>query len=198
MNFLLELDHFLFFLGNAVWHFPFFDWFMPIITDFSRTAPFLLVGYLWLIFGSGGRHRALALALLVGVGLADITSSRVVKKSVGRRRPCCTEPAARLLIGCKGSKSFPSSHAANTAAAAAVIIAMRGLAGGAPFVAIAAMVGYSRLYVGVHFPLDILAGFLLGGFIGYAAGIFFRGRDSLTVTSPSPTDPPTTSIPERS
>jgi undecaprenyl-diphosphatase len=188
VNFLLEFDRFLFFLGNTIWHVPALDWFMPIITDFSRWAPLLGMVFVWLLFGAGGKHRVLALALLIGVGSADIVSSRFIKKTVARRRPCCTEITARKLIGCKSSKSFPSSHAANTAAAAAVIITMRGWWIGAPFAILAGMVGYSRLYVGVHFPLDILGGFLLGAMIGSLVGSFIHRRRPLTqrLRHPSP------------
>lgn len=75
-------------------------------------------------------------------------------------------------IGCLKSFSFPSSHAANTAAVAAIVLCMRGWLMGFPVLLLSLIVSFSRVYVGVHYPVDVLYGMLLGLFLGV---LVFRG-----------------------
>ena len=131
--------------------------------------PFILAAWLWLLFGRGGKHRALALVLLVGVGLTDVVNSRLLKPLFGRKRPCVVEKNCWLPMGIKTSKSFPSSHAANAGAFAGIILLEAGPAIGAPFLALAAAVAYSRVYVGVHYPLDVAAGLVVGFLMAWSA-----------------------------
>ncbi|HEY9071826.1 MAG TPA: phosphatase PAP2 family protein [Candidatus Ozemobacteraceae bacterium] len=162
METILAADRFLFHLFNGIWTCGAFDVAMPLITDAKLWVPLLLAAWLWLLLGASGKWRATALLLLVAIGASDQLSSAVVKKAVGRKRPCCMEADARLLVPCKGSRSFPSSHAANTAAAAAVIWLETGTAAGIVLTLLSLAVGYSRIYIGVHYPFDVLTGWLLG------------------------------------
>ncbi len=162
METILAADRALFHLLNGVWTCGFLDIAMTLVTDAKLWAPFLITAWLWLVFGAQGRHRALALLIALGIGGSDYLTSGIIKKAVGRERPCCAEPDARLLVPCKRSKSFPSSHASNTAAAAAVIWIEAGPAAGVCVAALSFAVGYSRIYIGVHYPFDVLVGWLLG------------------------------------
>ena len=167
LDLLLNADRSLFLLLNVQWSNGFLDGMMPIVTDLSYWFALLVPLYAYLWFGGQGKHRALALLLLLAVGTTDQISSSVIKKQVGRKRPCCALEQSRKLLGCKTSKSFPSSHAANTAAVAGVILFEKGLAIGIPFLVISGIVSYSRIYVGVHYPLDVTMGMILGLFIGF-------------------------------
>ncbi len=159
---MLEFDRSLFTLLNEAWTTPWLDQVMPLVTNAKLWAPFLAAAWLWLLLGFAGRWRPLALCLLVAIGLSDLVSARVVKPLVGRDRPCCAEPAVRLLVSRTTSRSFPSSHAANAGAAAAVVWAEAGWAAGLPVLLLALTVSWSRVYVGVHYPLDVVAGLCLG------------------------------------
>jgi undecaprenyl-diphosphatase len=118
------------------------------------------------------RGRAGVWAVLLAglaVGITDLVVAEVVKPWVDRLRPCFALPDVRLLIPRQPhSPSFPSSHAANCFAIATVLATL-----GPGFARIcflvAALVALSRVYLGVHYPLDILAGALLG--LGVGAGV---------------------------
>ena len=163
----MNLDQQLFHLFNGVLTHPWLDIAMPFITDQKHWLPFLAAGWFWLLLGRGGANRRLAgLLVLIIIG-ADQMSSAVIKPLVARKRPCCAEATPRLLIPCKSSRSFPSSHAANTAGVAGVIWLETGWRYGLPFWLIALAVGYSRIYVGVHYPLDVAAGHALGWVLAF-------------------------------
>jgi undecaprenyl-diphosphatase len=92
--------------------------------------------------------------------LADAASdgaAELLKAAVGERRPHIAHP----LLAVPHSKSFPSGHAATSFACATVLAVLAPRA--APFLYVLAFaIAYSRLYVGVHWPLDVVAGALIG------------------------------------
>lgn len=180
MDFLISLDHSLFQLLNGSLTSGFLDWFMPFITDAKNWLPLIAIVWLAMICSGRARLRVLALALLVAVGFTDLICARIVKPLVGRTRPCelaqNTDFKCRRLLPLKTSRSFPSNHAANTAAFAAAMIAMCGFKAGWPFIIISFLVGYSRIYVGVHFPLDVAVGWLIGSIFALAVCRFIRDK----------------------
>jgi undecaprenyl-diphosphatase len=155
-------------------------------------APFLLDMLLWRAVPApllplrretarllGTRTRVVVLTLALAVGMADLAANHL-KDLVDRQRPC-TDPAVSELVDARwtvhGSKSFPSSHAANSAAMATVV-ALYFPAALIPAVALAFLVGFSRIYLGVHYPLDVAAGWLLGALSG---GVFYMALEVLSI-----------------
>ena len=163
------VDRALLLLLNRSWTSALLDVLMPTLTDPHRerwivygAAPVALGAWLW---KDGKRAlRVLVLAALA-LGAADLVAYRVVKPLVSRPRPNHAVAGVIQRAPAGGAMGFPSNHAANAAAAAAVAAtaypAYRLL-----FWALAALVAYSRVYCGVHYPGDVLAGLALGALIG--------------------------------
>jgi undecaprenyl-diphosphatase len=99
--------------------------------------------------------------VVLAIGLASLITDGVVKPLVGRHRPYTDRSDVVLLAGRPTDASFPSSHAANSFAGAYVLARVfpefR-----AAFWTLAILVAFSRVYVGVHYPLDVAAGAVLG------------------------------------
>jgi undecaprenyl-diphosphatase len=112
------------------------------------------------------RRRALPPTMpLAAVALAGASlASSGLKDVFDRARPSVADPTVIALIGLPGDASFPSGHATSAFAAAGVVMALHP-ALRAPALALAALVALSRVYLGVHHPVDVLAGALLGAAI---------------------------------
>jgi undecaprenyl-diphosphatase len=139
-----------------------------------------VVGYfgtIWIALAAGislATHRSIAFPVLLtasSVWTADLLAL-AVKAAVERPRPSVTIPQTDPLIGA-GGWSFPSSHAA-TAFAGAVSLTYLWRRAAPLFFLLAAAIAFSRVYVGVHYPGDVLAGAALGSVVGLAWVAAFR------------------------
>ena len=166
MEYIISFDTYLFYLINNGLSNKIFDAFMPFITEMDNWLMIYILGFWFLFFKSGKNGRIAAIVLIITIIISDQLSSTFIKEWVGRIRPCHTLEHVNLLVGCGGGKSFPSSHAVNNFAAAFVITfyfkKYRWF-----FFTMAALVAISRVYVGVHYPVDILAGTLIGLVVAY-------------------------------
>ena len=102
----------------------------------------------------------------ITMGLADFVTYQIIKPAFSRPRPCYALSAVRLVQdGCGGDYGFPSNHAAN-AMAGAIVLAIYASRRFRPlFFGAAVLVGLSRIYIGVHYPLDVLGGYAVGAFL---------------------------------
>lgn len=141
---------------------PIWDAGMVVITTKKYWVAPLLIVCIWLVWKGGRRGRIALVLVLLAVGASDWISARAIKPGVGRLRPCYTLENVRLLVPCGGKHSFPSSHAANSMAVA-ITLAYFFRRYSAWLYAVACLVGYSRIVVGVHYPGDVIGGFAFGG-----------------------------------
>ncbi len=165
-NFLLAADAALFRLINGQGQNLFFDWFMPFMTELKNFTYVLIALGIWILW----KDRKAGLVFLVFTGLTltmtDQLSSHFLKEIIGRVRPCHVLENVRMLTDCNTSYSFPSSHAVNIFAAAWFLAQPLGRA--APvFFGIAAIVAYSRVYIGIHYPFDVMGGAAIGLLIAW-------------------------------
>ena len=164
---LYGIDVALFRFGNETIANPAGDWFFPFITDLRNFyVPYALLILGLLVFGKK-RGALTVLLLVITITIADQVSSFVIKPWVGRLRPCHVLEGVQLLVGCGSGKSFTSSHATNNFALAVLIQHMYPAARWY-LLAWASLVAFSRVYVGVHYPSDILGGAILGTAIALA------------------------------
>jgi len=166
VDFFYQIDLWLFYLINHTIANPFFDKFFPFITEVKNWYLVYLIFWLILLIKGGKKGRIVAITAIVLITFSDQLNSFVLKDFFGRIRPCNALEDARILAGCTGSFSFPSSHAVNNFAVALFFLRLypaysKGL------LTAAVLVTLSRTYVGVHYPSDIIAGALIGWAIGY-------------------------------
>lgn len=139
-----------------------FDILMPLISEIGSGEGIFILSFIPLFLAKKEKKRA-ALILWAGLTVTYYILT-VLKTSVARPRPFMQLPDVRLLISEK-SFSFPSGHATQAFMAAAVM--SRYFRGGAIYFAFAAIVAFSRVYIGVHYVSDVLAGAVIGMAVGY-------------------------------
>ncbi len=184
MHWLQSLDTNLFHFVNRSLANPFFDWLMPVLSGGGGVmhwfVPVVAIAAVAALFCGSARFRLCALLMVLVVVLGDPLIVNTIKHTVARPRPFVTQPDARVFghVGqgyvppekmatdTPGLNSFPSAHAANWFAATMVAFLFYRKSWRF-MLPMAAAVAFSRVYNGVHYPSDVLAGAILGA--GYAA-----------------------------
>ncbi len=168
INYLLDLDSQLFVFINQFGVSNFMDSFMTFSSKAS-TWIILYVAFVYLFYKKWGKYFFIPVIILaMTIAASDRISSGLLKPSIKRPRPCKVEALhARTPTGCNSPYGFVSSHASNHAALALFVILILN----PPFVISALLIiwtlliAYSRVYLGVHYPGDVLFGMILGSLL---------------------------------
>lgn len=146
---------------------PVLDKFFVYICDFKLWAWPLAVAVLAILWKGDMKARWMILLAIIAAAIIDPTIYRILKPLVGRLRPCHEAALAwvRTVDGCGGRYSFPSSHAANFFGVAVVAGAFYKRTRYYLY-PLAALVAIGRVYLGVHYPSDVLGGAIYGTLIG--------------------------------
>ena len=179
METIIQIDQALFLLLNS-WHNTYMDLVMSIITNTWAWVPVLVPILIYLTWKRGIAQTLWVLGgIICCVILGENLASTVLKPLVGRLRPCHDESLSFLVhtvVGCGGKHAWPSAHATNTfmLTSFVTLLLKLKLQHGLFWIlcTYAVLVSYSRIYVGVHYPLDVLSGAVIGFGVAY---IVYRG-----------------------
>lgn len=170
MDFLYSIDLAVFYFFNHTISTGVLDKFFSIITDVNRwyIAYIILLG---IAFFKGKRKGKIAvIGLLLLITVSDQTGYGILKELFERIRPCNALSDAITPVGCAGGFSFPSNHALNNFAAAIFLLRLFPAYKWA-FLIVAILISISRIYLGVHYPSDVIGGALIGAAFGYLFSI---------------------------
>jgi len=160
---------------NSGWSNTFFDWLMPALRNKYVWIPLYIFCLGWILFNFSRKQSLYAILFaILSVFASDTISSKLIKNTVQRPRPCQVSTLGVIQrVPCGSGFSFTSSHAANHFCIAAFAITVFG-----HFMKRwknlwwlwAFMISLAQIYVGLHYPTDILGGAVLGTIVGLSMG----------------------------
>jgi undecaprenyl-diphosphatase len=177
IDFLYSIDLAVFYFFNHTLSVGFLDKFFSIITNVNNwyISYIILLG---ISFSKGGLKGKLAvLGVILLIVVTDQTGYRLLKEFFARPRPCDILTDVLTPLGCTGTFSFPSNHALNNFAAALFFYRLFPKLKWVLFIT-AALISISRVYLGLHYPSDIIGGAIIGLAFGYvfASGVLYFER----------------------
>jgi undecaprenyl-diphosphatase len=171
---------------------PFFDSIMPLIRESTFWIPLYLFFIIFVFVNFGKKGWVWLLFTLLTILLTDQISSGLIKNFVQRPRPCFDpnfySQVRMLLDHCSGGYSFTSSHATNHFGIATFLFATLGsyFENWKYLLFVwASLICYAQVYVGVHYPLDVIMGAILGYIIGSLVYKAYQQLDHLYPTHES-------------
>jgi undecaprenyl-diphosphatase len=150
-------------------------WLDPVFVALSHLG---VLGVVWLFLAALAAvlwRRPAIFGYVLAADIAADASSKILRHAIGRDRPPVDYPRPKALVHVPSDPSFPSGHAATSFACAAVLAWLTPLPA-VPLLALAALVAFSRVYDGVHYPLDALGGAALGLAVATALRLLVEAR----------------------
>ena len=177
LDFLYSIDLSIFFFINHNLSSVFLDKFFSLITDVTKwyIAYVILLGILFRYGGKKGKIAAVAVIILILC--ADQLGAKLLKELFQRVRPCNALADVLTPLGCTGSFSFPSNHALNNFAVAVFFYRLYPNLKWVLFIT-AVLISLSRVYLGLHYPSEVIGGALIGSLIGYVFSLVINRINS--------------------
>ena len=136
-------------------------------------------GWFWILMGvllfSFPRTRILGGCMLISIAAGFLLGNVMLKNIAARQRPCWLDPSVELLVAVPKDFSFPSGHSL-VSFEGAVCIFLFNRNWGIPALMLAVLTAFSRLYLFVHFPTDVLAGIVMGTVIAWSVVMTAKRR----------------------
>lgn len=152
-------------------HNPILDKIMLFITTLGDDGLFwIAIGVVCLFMK---KNRKMGLQLLISMLCTFIIGNLILKNVFARPRPCDIDATVAMLISRPHGHSFPSGHSINSMVAA-VALFLNNKKIGIPAIVLATLIGFSRLYLFVHFPTDVLGGFAIAVLVALAVDWVFK------------------------
>ncbi len=179
---ILNLDTSIFRLINSHWTNQLLDAVLPFLRQPYFWIPLYVFILTYMLASYGKRAVPWIITLMFVFAYTDMTAASLLKPWVSRIRPCNDLESVRLLVNCGGGYSFPSAHASNHFGISFYIIFSLNMILGSKTKWLlflwAFAVAYAQVYVGVHYPLDILMGAFLGIFFGKIGAMIYLKNTS--------------------
>ncbi len=174
LEYLQQLDEALFRFINQNLANPVTDWIFPLLNHAAPFVPLAVLGSAWLAYRNSRRLWLMVLLLVLGMGMGDMLVCYPLKQMIARPRPAAVMKDVRILAsGAAGGYSFPSAHTTSAFLAAAILCSFFERRHWI-FIGCAGLIGFARVYVGVHYPSDVLGSAVLGWSLG--AGFLLVAR----------------------
>ena len=152
-------------------HNPILDNIMVFISSLGDDGLFwIAIGVICLFFK---KHRKMGVQVLISMLFTYIIGNLILKNIFARPRPCDIDATVAMLISRPHGHSFPSGHSMN-GMVAAVALFLNNKKIGIPALILACLIGFTRMYLFVHFPTDVLGGFAVGILVAIAVDWGFR------------------------
>jgi undecaprenyl-diphosphatase len=191
-EFLLNFDRTLFHFINHDLGNPVFDWLMPILRNPKTWIPLYIFIILFCIWNYKKQGVAIVLFMAISAGLANFTADTLLKASFKRIRPC-SDPAVSktdvLRIACGTGYSFPSIHATDHFAMAVFISLVFCKKWKWIWIVAtlwATLIAFAQVYVGVHYPVDVICGGLYGAVVGVFSYWLYKKAINSSWLAPTP------------
>jgi undecaprenyl-diphosphatase len=189
---LIYCDYIAWYYLNTEWHNVVLDAIVPYLRNQWTWAPLYLFLLVFMLMNFGKKGAVWCLFFIVTFSISDYVSASLLKPLFERTRPCNNPYLAQIvhnIVPCGGGYSFPSSHAANHFGLAIFMgtTIRHRVKRIWPLALIWAFsIAYAQVYVGVHFPFDVLFGGVLGACVGVITGNTFNKHFNLGIIKTAP------------